>query len=149
MKTFTSVVALTFSLATCFSVAAFAENGGGGRASQNLPVGTALPNNGHAICTAAVNSDGTLAGRNLANPATSSRIGAGQYQIGFQAACADVRAVRGFMRIVTPDTLTTGSTGPRFCTAADRAGVTSAIFVQCFNDAGVSTDTSFTIMAVR
>jgi hypothetical protein len=124
------------------------------------PTGGSVPthslsrtNHGHFLCTAAINANGTVASplseADYVDQIRTFRIAAGAYQVAFLSPCPNVQATNGWFRIVQPDTLTTGSTGPRFCTVADRAGLTSAVFVQCFNQAGVQTDTSFTISVSR
>ena len=59
------------------------------------------------------------------------------------------RSTNGWFRIVQPDTLTGGVLGPHYCTVADRDGNPAGVFIECFNNAGVDTDTSFTLSVSR
>jgi hypothetical protein len=129
-----------------------ADNINGGPVPLNLGVGTAALNAGRILCTAAINSDGTIATTlvgSFINPATTSRLGLGLYQVGFKGPCSNVQSINGWFRIVEPDTLTTGATGPRFCTVADRAGNVAGVFIECFNLTGRGADTSFTLSVSR
>jgi len=150
-----------FALSLCVGLipgAALAQddNTGGTKGPQgplSVTPGTQRTNHGHLLCGVAINANGTIATvvseARYIDPATTSRLAAGTYRVGFTAPCGNVQAVNGWFRIAQPDTLTTGSTGPRYCTLADRVGLPNAIFVQCFNQAGVATDTSFTLSAIR
>jgi hypothetical protein len=146
---------LTFSLyAGLIPGAAFAQQAINGAVPASVPPRSLIrTNHGHFLCTAGINANGTIASpsseADYVDQTRTFRLSAGAYQVAFLAPCPNVQATNGWFRIVQPDTLTTGSTGPRFCTVADRAGVASAVFVQCFNQAGVSTDTSFTISVSR
>jgi len=121
-------------------------------AAAPLGVGTAALNAGRILCTAAINSNGTIATTLVGSfivPGTTSRFGPGLYQVGFKGPCSNVQSINGWFRIVEPDTLTTGSTGPRYCTVADRAGNPAGVFVECFNSTGGFADTSFTLSVSR
>jgi hypothetical protein len=123
-----------------------------GPAEPNLGIGTAALNAGRILCTAAINSNGTIATTLVGSfivPGTTSRFGPGLYQVGFKGPCSNVQSINGWFRIVEPDTLTTGSTGPRYCTVADRAGNPAGVFVECFNSTGGFADTSFTLSVSR
>ena len=132
-----------------------ADNINGGNAGPvplSLGIGTAAVNAGRILCTAAINANGTIAttlAGSFINPATTSRLGLGLYQVGFKGPCSNVQSINGWFRIVEPDTLTTGSTGPRYCTVADRAGNPAGVFVECFNSTGGFADTSFTLSVSR
>jgi hypothetical protein len=116
--------------------AAFAgPNAPSGVTPENVPAASLAPNQGHALCTAAINSDGSIATRlagSFIDSAHTFRISTGQYQVAFLAPCGNVQAVNGWFHSVQVDTLTTGAVGPTICTTADRAGVTNAVFVICY-----------------
>jgi hypothetical protein len=102
--------------------------------------------------TAAINSDGTIAttlAGSFINPATTSRLSLGEYQVGFKGPCGNVQSINGWFRIAQPDTLTGGATGSRYCTVADRVGNAAGVFIECFNGAGAFADTSFTLSVSR
>lgn len=145
-------VALTGFLAVILPVsAAFADNNGGEFAPADAAVGSLKANFGNAVCTAAINSTGTVAGGasvNL-NAAQTQRISAGTYEVDFKNPCQDVRAASGFARYVQVDTLTFGSAPPITCTTADRAADISSIWVQCWDQTGALADTSFFLTVTR
>jgi hypothetical protein len=123
-----------------------------GAVAPNLGVGTAALNAGRILCTAAINSNGTIATTledSFINPGRTSRLALGQYHVGFKGPCGNVQSINGWFRIVEPDTLTGGATGPRYCTVADRGGNVAGIFVECFNNTGGFADTSFTLSVSR
>jgi hypothetical protein len=106
-----------------------------GPAPKNATAGSLAPNHGHVLCSAAINSDGSiataLAGSYIDHTKTF-RLTTGQYQVGFNGPCGNVQAVNGWFHIVQVDRLTAGFPAPAVCTTADRAGVPSAVFVRCF-----------------
>jgi hypothetical protein len=118
-------------------------------------VGSLAPNEGHILCTAAINSNGTIATHlfggtfDYIDAPRTFRLSTGRYQVGFKGPCPNVQIANGWFRIVQPDTLTGGVLGPRYCTVANRDGVPSALFIECFNNAGADTDTSFTVSVSR
>ncbi len=122
---------------------------------KNAPTGSLNPNRGEIKCTAAVNSNGSVAtriqfpSRSHVDPFGTVRLGTGLYQVAFLHPCSDVRSVLGWFRWVQPDDLNSGAVGARYCTVADRLGDTAAVFVECFNGAGFLADTSFTITLSR
>ncbi len=126
-----------------------------GPAPRNAPTGSLKPNHGRIACAAAINSNGSVATRiTTGNPGHidffgTTRLGVGLYQVAFDGPCSDVRSLNGWFRWVQPDDLSNGAVGPRYCTVADRLNFFSAVFVECFNQAGVLTDTSFTITLSR
>ena len=75
-------------------------------------------------------------------------LGTGTYQVGFNTG-GTLTANNGWSRWVQVDTLSTGSISNVSCTTADRSGVPTAIWVSCFNGAGVATDTSFFLFVAR
>lgn len=141
-------------VAAAIGGAGVALAGPNGTAARDITAGTAAPNQGHFLCTAAINSDGTIAtvGGGAAShvkAASTFRLGTGTYQVAFLAPCGNVQLKNGWFRVVQVDTLTTGSISPgTSCTVADRAGDTSAVFVDCGLN-GTAVDTSFTISVSR
>jgi hypothetical protein len=104
---------------------------------------------GVVFYTAAINSDGSIASCFECNPMGTQRLAVGIYQVNF---FVDVEAINGWSRWVQPDTLTTGTTNA-YCTTADRAGVPTAIWVQCQAPGSmgqsVPVDTSFFLFVAR
>ena len=109
----------------------------------------AVSNHGHFVCTAAINAAGGLFSGEYVNTAQTMKLGTGTYQVGFNAPCADVRIALGWYRIAQPDTLSWGTLPARSCIVADRAGVSSAIWLQCYGANGALVDTSFTLSVSR
>lgn len=141
---------LGFGLAAMLAGAgAMAGPNDGGVAPANLPAGSAPFNHGQILCTAAMNSDGTVAGGSNVNTASTFWLATGSYQVVFQGACTNITAARGWARIVQVDTLTTGAIGDVKCTTADRAGNINGVFVYCTNGAGTTVDTSFFLFVLR
>jgi hypothetical protein len=102
--------------------------------------------------TAAINSDGSVASCFGCDPIQTVRLGVGIYQVNF---FENVQATNGWSRWLQPDTLSTGSLDA-YCTTADRAGLPSAIFVQCQAPGGPGSqgqsapvDTSFFLFVAR
>lgn len=127
------------------------DNTGGELAPMDAAVGSLRPNFGNAVCTAAINSTGTVAGGasvNL-NALETRRLGVGNYEVDFRNPCQDVRAVSGFARHIQIDTLTSGSAPPIVCTTADRAGDISSVWVVCYDLTGAPADTSFFLTITR
>jgi len=131
-----------------------------GAALNNMPSKEMMPmmkaagtpasnNHGHFVCTAAINSGGGVFSGEYVNTAQTMKLGTGTYQVGFNAPCADVRIALGWYRIAQPDTLTWGTLPARSCIVADRAGVSSAIWLQCYGANGALVDTSFTLSVSR
>lgn len=146
-------IALTAFLAAILPVsAAFADNNGGEVAPMDAAVGSLRANFGNAVCTAAINSDGTVAGGASVNTNAleTQRLGAGTYEVDFKIPCNDVRAISGFARHVQVDTLQAGSAPPIVCTTADRGGDISSVWVQCYSvTTGLGADTSFFLTVTR
>lgn len=152
-----TLLALSLCLALVPGAASAVDNNDGGAVRGSATVGSLAPNQGHFICTAAINATGTIASR-LAGSYVSSavlssggtgRISIGTYQVGFVAPCNNVQIAKGWMRVVQSDTLGTGSQPPGYCTVADRSTFVNALFIQCFNPTGILTDTSFTVSVSR
>ena len=134
--------------------AAFAGDNGGGPTGLDVTVNSLAANEGHILCTAAINSTGSVA--TAGGPGTSHvdvvhtlSIGVGQYQVAFLNPCSNVTIKNGFFRIVQTDTLSGGSVpAGTSCSVADRDGVVNAVFVKC-DVLGTPTNTSFTISVSR
>jgi hypothetical protein len=110
-----------------------------------------LANNTHGVVfgTAAINSDGSVANCFNCLKSSTLHLGTGTYQVAFQHINSNITANNGFSRWVQVDTLSTGSiSGPTSCTTADRAGLQSAVFVDCANASG-PVDTSFFLFVAR
>lgn len=132
--------------------AALAVDNNGGTGPLNATPGSLAVNGGRFICTAAINSDGTIATTligSFIDGAHTLRLAPGRCQVAFKGPCANVQIANGWFRVVQVDTLTTGMTGAHYCTVADRNGVTNAVFMESFNQAGGRADTSFTISVSR
>ena len=124
--------------------AASGENGGGGFSPAALGATT----RGVVYYTAAINADGSVAACFLCNKTNTIHLQTGEYQVAFNQ--GNVTANSGYSRWVQVDTLTTGSVINVSCTTADRSGVTSAVWVECFNNATAApTDTSFFLFVAR
>lgn len=141
--------------ALAFSSAALADNNGGsgGVTRYDAAANSIADSHGQVMCTAAINSDGTVGGGQgvSANIGQTYHVGVGQYQVGFatSSGCRNITAANGFFRWVQVDTLTYGSAAPVSCSTADRYGNAQAVFVQCVNGAGALTDTSFMLFVAR
>ena len=107
----------------------------------------AKPTNGSVKCTAAVNSNASILSCKNCNPADTTHIGTGSYQVGFNKPCQNILAVNGWSRWVQPDTLGIGSE-VAFCTTADRSGDANAVFVRC-SDASGPVDASFFLFVAK
>lgn len=89
--------------------------------------GSVQPTRGVVFLTAAINSDGSIAGCFGCNTANTKRLGASIYQIDFGH---NVQAIKGWSRWVQADTLTIGAENA-WCNTADRAGNDNAVWVNC------------------
>jgi len=118
-----------------------ALNGGGAEPAVTLSQAT----RGVVFYTAAINSDGTVASCFSCNPAATTHLGTGAYQVDFGT---NVQATNGFSRWLQPDTLAAGSIST-FCDTADRVGDTNAVFVNCQDATGAAVDTSFFLFVAR
>jgi hypothetical protein len=135
---------------------ALAANGPSGPVPANAPVGSIEGNHGHFICTAAINSNGSIASESdddFIDPKTTLKapdgVTVGTYQVGFKGPCGNVQIQNGWFRVVQPDTLTFGTLPARSCTVADRFNVHNALWIQCFDHHGNLVDTSFTVSVSR
>jgi hypothetical protein len=115
----------------------------------DAPVGSLAPNQAHFICTAAINSTGTIAGGNFVDTAHTFKISTGRYQVGFLAPYPNVQIKNGWFWVIQPDTLMGGTMPARFCEVADRDGVPSVLFIECFDHNGIDANTSFTVSVSR
>jgi hypothetical protein len=136
-----AIVALGISGASQSSSAAASANGA---AVPLAPLKFTKVSRGQIAMTAAINADGTVAKCYLCKPAATLHLGTGQYQVGFTGS---VKASAGVSRFVRADTLSAGSTKV-WCDTADRAGVASAIFVNCQTASGPA-DTSFFLFIAK
>jgi hypothetical protein len=127
-----------------------------GTTPANATVGSLAVNAGRVLCTAAINSNGSIATTPTGSFVTTGtgRLTKGQYAVVFKGPCGNVQAVNGWFHSVHVDTLTTGALGPTICTTADLAGNPAGVFVICFCppfNPGFSSacDTSFELSASR
>lgn len=97
--------------------------------------------------TAAINLNGSIASCFNCVSASTEHLSAGRYQIAFNF--ASVTANNGWSRWVQVEDLSTGTAPLVHCSTADRAGVASAVYVQCYNGAGTLTDTPFFLFLAR
>lgn len=123
--------------------------GGGPAMMMAAPAGSASSNHGHFVCTAAIRSNGTVFSGDYVNTGQTTHLATGQYQVGFNAPCPDVRIALGWFRVVQPDTLTIGTLPAVTCVTADRYGVSSAVWVECYGQNGQPMDVSFTLSVSR
>ena len=146
VKRFAGVLALVGLVAFgvySLSVPAYAEDNGGPKAAD-----ITLSNASHGVvfATAGINADGTIANGFNVNKTTTLHLTTGTYQVGFaNFGNGAITANNGYWRWVQPDTLTI-DTLQAYCITADRVGVTTAIWVECYGWNGtavVPTDTSF------
>ena len=128
--------------------AAFAGDDNNGTAGDVPLITTPKATNGSVKCTASINSDGSVLACKHCNPADTSHIVTGQYQVGFKRPCQNILAVNGWSRWVQPDTLSIGSE-IAFCTTADRVADTNAVFVKCLDGSGNPVDASFFLFVAR
>lgn len=127
--------------------------------AQNEPSGVApadtaafgQQNHGNVMCTASVNSDGSVAGGESVDKTINTRVAVGNYAVKFKAPCnGNIRVNAGWARWTQVDTLQFGTING-YCTTADlgsTAGV-GGIFVDCYGPGGVRTDTSFNLFVAR
>jgi len=154
------IVVLATAGALCSGVAftsgAFAQsaqlNALSGAIAHLLAPSSAEPTRGVVFSTAAINSNGTVASCFDCNPAATTRLGVGQYQVEFKH---NAQAINGWSRWVQADTLTTGSENA-WCNTADRFGDANAVFVNCQTTGGPGSqgnskpvDASFFIFLAR
>ena len=129
-------------------------------AQNNAPSGVAPAdvaafgqgNRGAVLCTAAINSDGSVAGgAGVDKINTIHEAGVGQYGVVFKAPCGgNIRVNNGWARWTQVDTLQFGTTNGT-CTTAD-LGLTigvGGIWVNCFDNVGALADRSFSIFVAR
>lgn len=163
MKIMTYTAALVLS-AALGSGAALAQVNGASTSAAGLAPAVAGPatdtNEGHFICSAAINANGTVFSGQYANATLTGRVlptdgglAAGTYQVSFNtpgSPCPVDHIAAGWFRHCQIDTLTIGTvTG--YCTTADRArpGPDGAIWVETFNAAGKPTNLPFILSVSR
>lgn len=158
-----SVLALAASASFGISSIASADNNGGAVSRNNVTPGSLGNSQGQVLCTAAINSDGTVAGglhvtnNPLGSTGRATGEPVGRYQVQFgSTACggadpAGITAARGFWRWVQPDTLQIGTLNPPvICSTADRASDVHAVWVECrAAGTGDLTDASFMLFLAR
>jgi hypothetical protein len=125
---------------------------------RDIAPGSVQPTRGVVFFTAAINSDGSVAGCFGCNTANTKRVDVGRYIIDFGQ---NVQAINGWSRWVQPDTLQTGIVGPATnpgasCTTADSAADSNAVWVNCQHGGGPGSqgqaaffDTSFFLFVAR
>ena len=117
-----------------------------GQASASSAIALANSTRGVVFKTAAINPDASVAACFRCNRGTTLHLGTGEYQIGFDEIVA---ANNGWSRMLQVDTLSTGSINNVSCSTADRSGLPSAIFVECYDGSGTHVDTSFFLWVAR
>ena len=132
---------LALALGTASRVSAADDKGNGSVASADLHFSTAT--RGQVIYAAAINPDGTIAKCYGCVASKTLYLGTGEYQVAFGT---NVQARTGVSRWVMPDTLTTGEEYT-WCDTADRAGVVTAIYVNCQNASGPANTSFFLLVA--
>lgn len=149
MKKKLSAAAVALGLATAMSAFNVMADANGGAAAADAAVGSLNANQGEVFCTAAVNSDGTLASSTAGSFVQSSgHVGLGQYEVFFKKPCNKITAAEGFARFVQVDTLTTGTTSG-YCATADRATGANGVWINCFDGTGAAADRSFFLFVTR
>ncbi|MDB5970578.1 MAG: hypothetical protein JWQ90_3028 [Hydrocarboniphaga sp.] len=123
-------------------------NDSAGPVPADVAAGSLTGTSGLSLCTAAINSDGTLAGKFRAK--SSALVAPGSYEVLFGDICGNITAVNGWSRWVQVDTLTTSQvSGGITCTTADRAGAKNGVFIYCTDAAGAAINTSFFLFVAR
>ena len=150
-------------LGIVFSGAAVAQNAEehnirAGVRPFDITPGSAQPTRGVVFFTAAINSNGSVAGCFGCNTAKTIRVALGRYIVDFGQ---NVQAINGWSRWVQPDTLQTGIVGTptnpgAWCTTADSAADSNAVWVNCQHSGGPGSqgqsaffDTSFFLFVAR
>jgi hypothetical protein len=120
-------------------------------AVEATAVDRTFANNNHGVVfgTAAINPDGTIASCSFCVSGTTEHLSTGRYQVGFSF--ASVAANNGWSRSVQVDGFGYSNlVAPLVtCSTADRSGVATAVYVQCYNGTGTLTDTSFMLSVTR
>jgi hypothetical protein len=124
----------------------------------DITPGSAQPTRGVVFFTAAINSNGSVAGCFGCDATKTTRVAVGRYIVDFGQ---NVQAIRGWSRWVQPDTLQTGIVGPinnpgAWCTTADSAADSNAVWINCQHSGGPGSqgdaaffDTSFFLFVAR
>lgn len=142
-----SVVATVSAMVLMGSLAAHGSDNGG--YAKDVAEGSLKSNHGMTLCTAAINSDGTVAGGQHVNKNDTARTSIGQYEVAFFKPCNDVRASQGFMRIMQVDALDDTFVVPAVCSTADRNGNKAAVYIFCSDLDGNPIDVSFFLHVSR
>jgi len=139
-------------IAAMLAPAAFAQSASANNGVAAAPSVSTAPKftNGSVKCTADINSDGSVLSCKHCDPdpAKTFQFGTGEYVVAFKKPCQNILAVNGWSRWVQPDTLSIGYE-QAFCTTADRAGDSNAVYVQCWDLSGNSVDASFFLFVAR
>jgi hypothetical protein len=129
-----------------------------GLTPENVAPGSLQPTRGVVFFTAAINSDGSVAGCFGCNPANTFKVAVGRYIVDFGQ---NIQARNGWSRWVQPDTLQFGqidsSNGPgAWCNTADSFADSNAVWVNCQHTGGPGSqgksqffDTSFFLFVAR
>jgi hypothetical protein len=129
----------------------------------DITPGSAQPTRGVVFFTAAINSNGSVASCFGCNVPKTIRVAVGRYIVDFGQ---NVQAINGWSRWVQPDTLQTGIVGcsggtcvdgpGAWCTTADSAADSTAVWVNCQHTGGPGSqgksdffDTSFFLFVAR
>jgi len=126
-----------------------------GMAPAPAATSSQIANHGHFVCTAAINSNGSVFSGEYVNAAQTQRLSTGTYQVMFNtsgdAPCGDVRISTGWYRVCQPDTLTIGTLPARSCIVADRCcqSTNAGVWVQIYDANGILVDTPFTLSVSR
>ena len=145
------LVALSF---FAFGTIAFADNNEGPVSAGAVAAEAVSLTNatrGQVLCTAAINSDGSVANcySCVKDVSKTFKVATGQYQVTFQGICDYAQASKGWSRWVQVDTLSTGTITGVSCSTADRVGTTNAVWVNCFNGTGADVDASFFLFLAK
>jgi len=129
-----------------------------GARPRGITPGSVQPTRGVVFFTAAINSNGSVAGCFGCNTANTRRVAVGRYIVDFGQ---NVQAINGWSRWVQPDTLEFGIVGTvtnpgAYCTTADSVADSNAVWVNCQHGGGPGSggqaaffDTSFFLFVAR
>src|SRR5262245_54993666 len=105
---------------------------------RDIAPGTVQPTRGVVFFTAAINSNGSVAGCFGCNTTNTRKVAVGRYIVSFGQ---NVQAINGWSRWVQPDTLEFGIVGSvtnpgAWCTTADSVADSNAVWVNCQHSGG-------------
>jgi hypothetical protein len=144
MKSISAAAILMISLV---GMAVAQEESLGTPGPQDVTAGSLPYTEGKVLCTASVNSSGTLAGG--LHSASSARFATGKYHVTFNERCGNVTAVNGFSRWVQVDALGVGEQDGIICSTSDMSGNASGVTVNCTNGMGTHVNASFFLFIAR